>query len=220
MPRLCQLAFSCIAFAIGCSALAASHSASAVELRVQVTDSFGGAFPGAVVYLEPENPPVDPPPAAGIMDQLNQQFVPHILTVQRGAPVTFPNSDSIKHHVFSFSQAKTFEIRLYKGRAAEPIYFERSGEVELGCNVHDWMLGYIYVVDTPYFGRTGNDGIAVFEVPEDNYRLGVWHPRIQDPLPQLTRQIRADETLHEVTLREPLLPAYDPEAASEFSDYD
>ena len=154
------------------------------------------------------------------MDQIDQQFVPHILTVQRGAAVTFPNSDSIKHHVFSFSQAKTFEIRLYKERSAEPIYFEREGEVELGCNVHDWMLGYIYIVDTPYFGRTDEEGYAVFDVPQDNYLLGIWHPQIQDPPSQLTRQISAEQSVHAVSLREPLLPAYDPETAGDFSDYD
>jgi hypothetical protein len=94
--------------------------------------------------------------------------------------VDFPNSDSIKHHVYSFSKAKTFELQLYKELNAEPLLFSTQGSVELGCNIHDWMLGYIFVVDTPYVGKTDMQGNLTLELPDGEYQLDVWHPRIQE----------------------------------------
>ena len=89
------------------------------------------------------------------MDQRGSQFVPHVLPVQAGTSVTFPNSDQIRHQVYSFSASKRFELPLYAGTSASPIRFDQPGIVVLGCNIHDWMIGYVVVLDTPYFGKTG-----------------------------------------------------------------
>ncbi len=140
--------------------------------------------------------------------------------MQRGAEVAFPNSDSIKHHVFSFSPAKNFEIKLYKGERADPVVFDKHGEVELGCNVHDWMLGYIYVVDSPYFARTDAAGRSVIDAPDAGYTLSVWHPRIDAPDARLSQNVVPGETQLRVTLENPLLPEYTPSEAVEFDDYD
>lgn len=144
----------------------------------------------AVVYFEPTQLTEFPEPEKiSVMDQIESQFVPHILPVQKGSLVTFPNSDSIKHHVYSFSDAKNFELQLYKGLKAAPIPFAAKGEVELGCNVHDWMLGYIFVVETPYFAKTDQNGNATIDVPPGEYSVKIWHPRIQDDNAVLSKKV-------------------------------
>ena len=115
-----------------------------------------------------------------IMDQVDSEFVPYVLPVQAGTLVRFPNKDNIRHQVYSISPAKKFELPLYKGTPAEPMLFDKPGVVALGCNIHDWMLGYIYVVETPFFAKTGEDGKAeLTDLPEGAYAVRVWHPRMK-----------------------------------------
>ena len=128
-------------------------------LKVDVSDAAGNKLQGIAVSAVPKNPLVTSAvDALGTMDQIDRQFAPHFLTVQKGTKVRFPNSDSIKHHVYSFSPAKRFELLLKRGMEEDPLLFDKNGIVELGCNVHDWMLGYIYIVDTPYFSHTNKQG--------------------------------------------------------------
>lgn len=178
----------------------------------------------AVVYLEPTSDTTFPQPeAVSVMDQIDSQFVPHILAVQKGSLVSFPNSDSIKHHVYSFSPANTFELQLYKGLKAAPLAFEKQGEVELGCNVHDWMLGYILVVDTPYFAKTSQQGTVEIDAPPGEYKLKVWHPRIQDEESSLTRTLTiAGAQSVDITLSRDLLEDLTDfeHSQDEFSDYE
>lgn len=158
---------------------------AAASLRVSVLDADGHAVEDAVVLLDGTsccvalNAPVTP----AVMDQHGKQFVPHVLPVRVGTPVTFPNSDDIRHHVYSFSETKRFEIRLYRGVPSEPLVFDRPGVATLGCNIHDWMLGYIYVSDTPFFVKIGADGRGrIDDLPADRYDIRVWHPRLaEDP---------------------------------------
>ncbi|WP_150048229.1 methylamine utilization protein [Methylomonas rhizoryzae] len=110
------------------------------------------------------------------LDQKSREFVPHILAIKRGTPVYFPNSDDIKHHVYSFSSTKRFEIKLYSGTPVEPIVFEQTGIVTLGCNIHDWMLGYIYVTDAEYLTQSDREGRWLLAVPSGQYRVTLWHP--------------------------------------------
>ena len=118
---------------------------------------------------------------SGEMGQRDRQFDPNILVVQKGATVTFPNYDNIKHHIYSFSSVKTFEQELYKGTESTPVVFEKTGIVELGCNVHDWMLGYIYIVDTPFYGTTNDNGeVQLAGLSDGEYQVSVWHPRIDN----------------------------------------
>jgi len=114
------------------------------------------------------------------MTQKNRQFTPHILVVEKNSQVEFPNADSIMHHVYSFSKSKTFELKLYREQPQDPITFEQTGVVELGCNIHDWMLGYIVVVDSPYYAITNEQGIASFDIPNGSYKLNVWHEGFRD----------------------------------------
>ena len=113
------------------------------------------------------------------VDQVNRIFVPHVSVVRTGTAVNFPNRDDIRHHVYSFSPAKTFELPLYKGMPAEPVVFDKAGVVTLACNIHDWMLAYVYVTDAPWSAVTDDAGVVRFTVPDaDAYQVTVRHPSL------------------------------------------
>jgi len=110
--------------------------------------------------------------------QINMRFEPYVTVVPVGARINFPNKDNVLHNVYSFSKAKTFELPLYRDRPSEPVVFEKSGVVILGCNIHDWMVAYVYVVDTPFFAKTDSTGRATLRgLPDGDYDVQVWHPR-------------------------------------------
>jgi plastocyanin len=164
--------------------LAWAGPAGAAQIAATVTDQEGRLLADAVVVAVPvqDVPPSAPPAAREIVDQIGQEFVPHVKPILVGTPVFFPNKDNIRHQVYSFSPAKQFELPLYAGTPAKPIVFDRPGVVVLGCNIHDWMIGYIYVSESPYFAKTGADGKAqLLDLPARGYRVRVWHPRLQGP---------------------------------------
>lgn len=153
------------------------------ELQVVVQDD-AGPIAGAVVELIAVAGEA-PTPAAAVMDQINSEFVPRQLVVTRGSAVSFPNSDSTRHQVYSFSPAKRFELPLYSGTPPDPVVFDSAGVVALGCNIHDAMIGFIVVVDTDRHATTGAEGRVRFsDVPEGEYRLRVWHERIAGERPE------------------------------------
>ena len=156
-------------------------SARAPGVEAVVTDQSGKPVLDAVVALVPVGgaPPVLHPGPA-VMDQVNKQFVPPVLAVVVGTPVSFPNRDNIRHHVYSFSSPKKFELPLYIGTPTAPVVFDKPGPVALGCNIHDWMVAYIYVVTTPHFAKTTADGKARLEgLPAGPYEARVWHSRLR-----------------------------------------
>ncbi|MFO1192725.1 MAG: methylamine utilization protein [Rhodoferax sp.] len=154
------------------------QTAAAATVQVQVSDAGGKPLAEAVVFLESREARQAVRPAIGSeMAQVNKQFAPRVLVVPVGTSVSFPNRDTVRHHVYSFSPAKTFELKLYTGTDANPVVFDRTGIAVLGCNIHDNMAAWVVVVDTPYFGRSGANGtITLNQVPAGNYRLRVWHP--------------------------------------------
>ncbi|MBU2977281.1 methylamine utilization protein [Alteromonas sp. C1M14] len=194
-----------------------------VTVSVTVLDNTGLPLPGFAVSLTPAEgaaPVTDTPHA--VMDQINRQFAPHFLIVRKDTQVRFPNSDSIKHQVYSFSAAKRFALLLDKDSEADPLTFDTPGVVELGCNVHDWMLGYIYVVDTPYFSASDDKGQSEFVVPPGSYTLSIYHPRMQEPQEILRRELTLTKNQ---TLRLPLTRALLPDfsqynADDEFGQYE
>lgn len=115
-----------------------------------------------------------------VIDQIDKEFIAYVTPIQAGTAIEFPNYDQIRHHVYSFSAAKRFEIPLYKGLPANPILFENTGVVSLGCNIHDWMSAYVYIIDTPYFTTTDKNGLAILELPSGVYELRYWHPNIDE----------------------------------------
>ncbi len=173
-------------------------------LSVTVVNASGGPLAGAVVVAEPvAGSPKPQPGQKAIMDQRNLEFVPEVLVVQTGTSVDFPNSDQVRHQVYSFSEAKNFQLSLYAGRAHEPVVFNRAGLVTLGCNIHDSMVGYIYVTDSPWFGRTGPDGtLRLQNLPPGEYTVRIWHQLLDEPGPQLSSRLRlADGAAGSVSFR-------------------
>lgn len=130
------------------------------------------------------------------------QFQPFVTIVQRGANVDFPNRDGFAHHVYSFSKAMAFELPLYSGGDVQRVVANKPGIVPLGCNIHDWMLGYIFVVDTPFFSQLSN-GEAVFDsVPSGDYEVALWHPSLKQPWKQnLTVSIGATRYAIELPMK-------------------
>lgn len=162
-----------------CLILAAS-STCAAPLTVVVTGADGAPFADVVAILDPAEGPAPKPADAGsaVIDQVQKSFVPRISVIRAGTAVYFPNSDRIRHQVYSLSAARSFNLKLYAGSSAPPVTFGQPGLVVLGCNIHDSMVGFVAVVDTPYFGRTGSDGRVRIEAPAGRYRLRLWHPEL------------------------------------------
>jgi plastocyanin len=154
--------------------------AHAATLDAKVQTPAGKPLADAAVVLEPLAPSA---PAAAknrahaVIEQRGTEFVPYVTVVQTGTAVDFPNNDTVRHHVYSFSNPKRFEIKLYAGKPGQPITFDKPGEVVIGCNIHDWMEAYVLVVDAPYFGKTGPDGqVRIANLPAGRYRMQLWHP--------------------------------------------
>ena len=163
-----------------CALLWLTGAASAGSLRVQVLDSAGKPLEGAVVSLvsDAARRAVRPLPEQEIAQE-NKQFVPAVRVVTVGTLVRFPNRDSVRHHVYSFSPAKKFEIKLYAGTPAAPVRFDQPGVDVLGCNIHDQMVGWVVVLDTPYFAQTNAQGQALLEgMPAGAHQLRAWHARL------------------------------------------
>jgi len=155
--------------------------AHAAVITGEVSDQTGQPLADAVVVATPIPglPSLMPkPPLSVVLDQRNREFTPHVLVVPSGTEVNFPNHDNIRHHVYSFSAAKRFEIKLYKDVPPNPIRFDMPGVAVLGCNIHDWMVGYVYVTDSPYFTKTDNAGRWSLELPSASYSFTFWHPHL------------------------------------------
>jgi plastocyanin len=153
----------------------AAGAAPAADLRVSVLDGAGRPAADAIVYATPLVPaPHGVLPTASI-DQVKRQYIPRVSVVQAGTAIDFPNSDNIRHSVYSFSPAKTFTLKLYTGSPGKPVIFDQPGIVVLGCNIHDTMVAWVLVVDTPYFTRTAADGAATLTgLQSGDYVVRAW----------------------------------------------
>lgn len=164
------------------------------EIRSVVSVENGGSITGTVkcrrvrqpkdvvVYIEKVGDNNYPAPEEhGIIDQMNLMFVPHVMVVQRGATVDFPNSDMVRHNVFSPPDCcNQFNLGTYDIGSSKPFVFEKTCEVPLLCNVHAEMAAYVLVLDNPYFSVTGADGVFKIEnVPPGDYKLSAWHEKLR-----------------------------------------
>ena len=168
-----------IAAALIATATLCAHAAGVV--RVVTKDPSGKPVADAVAYAVALDgaPQVQPPSEPVAIVQKDQEFQTYVTPIVVGTRGVFPNKDTVQHHVFSVSPAKKFEIPLYIGESSASILFDRPGPVTLGCNIHDWMVAYVFVLSTPYYAKTGADGVAdIAGLPQGRYRLEVWHPRL------------------------------------------
>lgn len=169
-----------------CLAFAGAGGVSAATVLVDVNDEAGRSVGGSVVFLESSAArSLAKPLAKAEMAQEQKQFLPEVLVVPVGTQVHFPNRDSVRHHVYSFSPAKKFELKLYTGTPANPVQFDQPGIVVLGCNIHDRMVGWVVVVDTPYYALSPQSGgrAQLEGVPAGTYTLRVWHSRLPPGAP-------------------------------------
>lgn len=183
----------------------------AASVQVAVLDSEGQPVAGAVVFLESAaaTAAVQPLQDARIT-QRDKTFTPKVTVIPRGTAVIFPNEDTVRHHVYSFSPVKQFEIKLYVGTPTEPVVFEQSGVAVLGCNIHDEMIAWVVVLDTPYYGTSDAEGgVTLAKVPVGDYTLRVWHKDLlsEDDVPKVALRVDANTAAQQVTLPQ-LVPMY------------
>lgn len=167
----------------GCIMLMLTTVVQAASQQIRIIDQQGLPLADAVVeLLDPANKAFRNKPAEVAQQDLT--FRPFVSAVQAGTAVDFPNQDKTRHHVYSFSPAKVFELKLYADKPEAPVLFDTPGIVALGCNIHDYMQAYVYVGESPFLAVTDEQGIATFsELPAGNYQLKLWHPWQDSELP-------------------------------------
>jgi plastocyanin len=166
---------------IGSVLLVASAQAAAAPLTVRVVDAKGRPVGDAVVTLRSSASTTRPAPSGRYsVSQEDMQFHPFILVVPVGAKVSFPNLDPTRHHVYSFSPAKKFELKLFARDQSRSVVFDKPGVAALGCNIHDAMTAFVFVTDSQWTAKTGANGIARFaDAPASAGRVAVWHPYLR-----------------------------------------
>jgi plastocyanin len=174
---------------------------AAVDVRV--LDVSGKPLPDAVVFLESREARAAVKPVAQVdVAQVNKQFEPQVTVVPVGTAVNFPNRDTVRHHVYSFSPVKKFEIKLYVGTPAAPVVFDQPGVAVLGCNIHDQMAAWVLAVATPWFGKAGADGwVRLPQVPAGSYRLRTWHASLPVGAPAADQALVVDAAAQQLVLR-------------------
>lgn len=167
--------------ALACVFAVAAARVVAGDVAFALTDPQGAPIADAVVSLVALDSPakITPPTAPLAIAQSGQEFLTFVTPVVVGTTVNFPNEDRVSHQVYSLSPAKKFAFPLYKPGTHGTVVFDRPGVVVLGCNIHDWMLAYVVVLETPWFAKTAAAGTATIAgAPPGRYRAEVWHPRL------------------------------------------
>lgn len=191
-----------------------STASLASGVAVQVTDGTGQPLADAILFVGAAAGAALPGPAhsgagkTASVEQRGLKFMPLVSVVQTGTKISFPNTDRVKHHIYSFSPAKKFDQKLYSGVAAAPQIFDKVGTVVLGCNIHDRMVAYIKVVDTPYFARTDGAGVARIELPFAGYvTVSAWHYNMLGATAEQSIQVKAGDTPTTLTFKLATKPA-------------
>ena len=192
--------------ALALAAALSAVDAAAATLDIEVLGRDGKPLPDAVVFLESSAARAASRPLQGVeIGQTNKRFVPPVTVVTVGTAVSFPNRDTVRHHVYSFSPAKAFELKLYIGTPAQPVVFDKPGIAVLGCNIHDQMAAWVVIVETPHHGQTATDGrIRLADVPPGAYRLRSWHPALPVGAPALDQPLQLAADGQKLTLRLPV----------------
>lgn len=183
--------------------LVAPVSSQAATVDISVRGADGKPLAGAVVFVDTPRKPAAPVRFAWgtEMAQRNIAFDPHVLIVPVGSTVTFPNKDKVRHHVYSFSKVKAFNLKLYGRDQVPTVVFDKPGIVALGCNIHDSMSGFIVVADTPFAMQTDAAGhVSIADVPAGGATLRLWHPAIRASGNMLIQTVAIAPTGYSTTL--------------------
>ena len=159
-------------------AILCASAVNASPVTVKVATPSGDPAVDAIVVFDPLDSAAPGAATTAVIDQVDKRFVPRVSVVRTGTSVTFPNSDHIRHQVYSFSPAKTFSLKLYAGSPKMDVVFDKPGLVVLGCDIHDTMIAFVGVVDSPYFGKITDTGIVTLDLPAGHYRMRIWHPSL------------------------------------------
>ncbi len=180
-----------------------SAAALAAPVEVVVTDAAGAPLADAVVFLESSAAKAAARPLPGVdIVQVQREFRPLVSVVTTGTAVNFPNLDTVRHHVYSFSPVKRFEIKLYVGTPAAPVVFDQPGIALLGCNIHDNMTAWVVIVETPWFAKTDAQGRARWpQVPAGRYALRTWHASFAVGDPALSQPVEVAAAALQVGVR-------------------
>jgi plastocyanin len=168
-----------------------STAACGATVTVSIQGLDGLPLADSAVFLESDAARAAVKPATGVeIAQANKQFTERVTVVPIGTAVMFPNRDKVRHHVYSYSPVKTFELKLYAGTPSNPVVFDKSGIAVLGCNIHDRMIAWVVVVRTPYYGLSGAPGVVRLDnVPPGSYRLRSWNPALPVGAPALDQPL-------------------------------
>ncbi|UTW45263.1 methylamine utilization protein [bacterium SCSIO 12696] len=194
-----------------------SYASANASIDIEIVDRKGKPLQlnKAVVYAVAQSPLTvdDSSPQQTAIVQRNLQFEPYISVIQRGTQVVFPNQDDTSHHVYSFSPAKSFELPLYKKQLPGPVVFDKTGIVVLGCNIHDWMLAYLIVVDTPFFTLLSPNNQKLDDLPPGTYQFHLWHPQLdkRDSKPIIV-EVEGDKGVARFTLAHKLKKGFRPQS--------
>lgn len=163
------------------------------DLAIQVLAADGKPIADAVVYAIAVDAKMAPFSATktAVVDQQNRVFIPHVLAVPVGTRVEFKNTDSVNHYVYSFSSVKKFQIKLFKADTQDhTVLLDQPGLITLGCNIHDFMLGYIFVAPTPFVGVSDSSGWVHLPVStRGEWTLSVWHERSNEDVEKIATKI-------------------------------
>ena len=169
-------------FLLAAAGVSLAAPLAAAPLAVRVVDASGKPVKGAVVTIYPTVGQHAPKPKGRyVVSQQNLQFHPFMTIVPVGADVSFPNLDPTKHHVYSFSTAKRFELKLFARDQSRTVHFDKAGVVALGCNIHDQMSAFVVVTDSAWTAQTNAQGLATFDAPGGPARFTVFHPYLRTP---------------------------------------
>ena len=190
---------------LAASCLLATVGAHAAPFTVVVTGSNGKPLASAVVAVVVKGARTTAPAGTTVQsEQRARQFQPQLSVFQTGTAVLFPNFDTVRHHVYSFSAIQKFELKLYAGTPAAPVVFDKPGIAALGCNIHDRMNAWVAVVDTPYFATTDAAGTARLDLPPGEHRLRAWHPLLTETGAWVERTLQMGAGAERATISVPV----------------
>ena len=171
-------------------------------LTVTVLDNKGKALSDIVVYAEPlDQQPMQKTDKKLVISQAKKSFTPYISVAQKGNKLAFSNKDDITHHIYSANAKRKFAFLIRPGESIDQPSLETTNEIVMGCNVHDWMSGYLLVVNTPYFDKTASNGNSTLNITGNGrYKIIAWHPQLNEKNNRIEQQINIADT-QQLTLR-------------------